>query len=810
MKQDLNLFFRHLLHSKVISGINVFGLVIGILSALFILEYVYYERSYDSHHEHAEDIYRLAYNRYDADDKVMWETANSFFPAGDWLKDNYSEVMDQARIVPKHNLTIHYTDEQGNKVYFSEPRAFYGTASMFDVFTIPLLQGDYKGLENTFTVAISEAAAQKYFGATNPIGKVLKVNGEEDYTVCCVYEDMPRNSIIRTDFLFSMETMYYFRPRLRTVWGYDYGTTYLQMKPGVDVKTFADEALVRMVADNYKARLDRQNQRDVFYLQALREIHLTSNIEYESVPAGNGKIITILWGFALFLLIVAWINYVNITSAQSVDRAKEIGIKRINGSSRFKIVGQFISEAFILNVACLCLTLLLFGALNPLYRSVIGIGDFSLFHYSDFLSTALVVFVLGIIASCIYPALILQSYSPIAVLRGKFKHSKDGIFFRKSMITLQFIISIILLSGTTIAKRQANHLQEKDMGVNYTQSIVISTPQTGEEQGIIYKRLLSLKNEILRMPQIEDYTFSSDVPLREIETWIGFRRKGFDNSDNNGYFQLAVDDHFVDFYDIKILAGRAFYEGESSESGSIILNLKAIERMGVADPEKAVNTVVIRGNEEYKVVGVTNDFHYMSIKNEPVPTVITLNDPPKKFLCLKVSTQANEELPQVISQLEGMYTVAFPDQPFNYYLLDDKAKMDLKPDKTFSFVFGLFSILAILIAIVGIIGLILITIDHRIKEIGVRKTLGATLGNVTQLLLKEISIQFVIAIFIAIPLAWYGFENWFLASYIHQIDISIGLFVFPIILLMSIIYLVIYAIAHNTFKVEVSKVLQNE
>lgn len=810
MKQDLNLFFRHLMRSKVISGINVFGLVIGILSALFILEYVYYERSYDSHHEHAEDIYRLAYNRYDADDKVMWETANSFFPAGDWLKDNYSEVIDQARITPKHNITVHYTDEQGNKVYFSEPRAFYGTTSMFDVFAIPLLQGDNKGLDNAFTVAISAAAAHKYFGMTNPIGKVLKVNGNEDYTVCCVYEDIPRNSIIRTDFLFSMETMYHFRPGLRTIWGYDYGTTYLQMQPGTDQKTFTDGALVKMVADNYKARLDRQNQRDVFYLQALRDIHLTSNIEYETVPAGNGKIISILWGFALFLLIVAWINYVNITTAQSVDRAKEIGVKKINGASRFKIINQFISEAFVLNIACLCLTLLLFWVLNPLYRSVIGIGSFNLFHYSDFLTTALGIFVLGIFTSCIYPALILQSYKPISVLRGKFKHSRDGIFFRKSMITLQFMISIILLSGTTIAKRQANHLQEQDMGVDYSRSIVISTPQTGEKQGIIYQRLLSLKNEILRIPGIVDYTFNSDVPLREIETWIGFRRKGFDNSDNNGYFHLAVDDHFINFFDIDIIAGRSFYEGETSASGSIILNLKAIERMGVADPDKAVNTIVIRGDKEFKVVGVTNDFHYMSIKNDPVPTVITLNNPPKRFLCLKLSAQANDKLSPIISQLEDIYTAAFPDQPFNYYLLDDKVEMDLKPDKTFSFVFGLFSILAILIAIVGMIGLILITVEQRMKEIGVRKTLGATLGNITKLLLKEVTVQFIIAIFIAIPLAWYGFQNWFLASYIHHIAINIGIFVLPIIILVLIIYVVIYAIAINTFKVEVSKVLQNE
>lgn len=807
---NLKLFYRNLKRDKLISIINVVGLVTGLLSALFILEYVYYERSYDSHHTNAGNIYRLAYNRYDGGGKMMWETANSFFPAGGWLKDNYTEVVNQARITPNYNITISCTDAAGNKVFFNETKAFYGTASMFEVFTIPLVQGSDKGLDQPFTVAISQRAAQKYFGSGNPIGKQLKVNGKDVYTVCAVYENVPSNSIIKTDFLFSMETFYHFRPNLRTNWGYDYGTTYLQLKPGTDYLAFSETAFPKMIEENYKSRLDLVNQRDVFYLQPLRDIHLTSNIEYETEPPGNGTIITILWGFAIFLLVVAWINYVNLMTARAIERAQEIGIRKVNGASRWTLISQFLREALLFNVICLILTMLLFVVLNPLFQSVTNIGDFNLFQYPDFIVTGLVVFFIGIAASCIYPALILQSYQPVAVLKGKLKNSKDGIFFRKGLVTLQFIISVVLLCGTFVAKTQANYLLEKEMGINYQKSLVISAPRTGEDRPELFMKLLAFKDKLMQIPEVSDFTFTSDVPGREIETWFGCRRKGYDQSDNNGYFRIMVDDRFIDFYNVKVLAGRKFRENETQEHKTILMNLKAIERAGYASPEEAVDKIVISGNNELQIVGVVDDFHYKSIKNEPVPTVITLDDNGKKFLTLKFNHGTAQNIASVLPVLENIYTESFPEQPFEYFLLDDLIRSDLKSDKTFSFVFGLFSGLAILIAVIGIAGLILITINQRMKEIGIRKALGSELFDVSKLLVKEVSFQIILAVLIAIPLAWFGYQHWFLNTYIHRIDLNIWMFALPVILLFSIIVMVIHLITANAFRMNLSQVLQNE
>lgn len=806
---NLKLFYRNLKRDKLITIINVVGLVTGILSALFILEYVYYERSYDSHHEHADNIYRIAYNRYQGD-KLLWETANCFFPTGKWMKDNYSEVVNHARITPKYHITVSHVDEAGNKVFYNELKAYYGTSSMFEVFTIPLFQGTKTCLEQPFTVAISKRAAKRYFGESDPIGKTLRVNGNEDYTVSGVYENVPKNSILKTDFLFSMETEYHRKPWLHTNWGYDYGTTYLQLKPEINYVEFCNKAFPAMIAANYKDRLDAQNKSDVFYLQPLRDIHLTSNIEYETEPPGNGKIITILWGFSIFLLIVAWINYVNLMTARSIERAREIGVRKVNGASKISLMLQFLGEAFFFNLLCLFITIVLFFLLNPLFKEVTHIGNFNLFGQASFLSTSLIVFSIGIVASCVYPAFILQSYKPVAVLKGKFKSSGDGILFRKGLVTMQFIISVVLLCGTMVASRQANFLMEKEMGVDYKRSLVISAPRTGEEQEYLYNKLLLLKDKIMQLPEVEDFTFSSDVPGQEIENWFGCKRKGYDNNDHNGYFQIAVDDQFIDFYDVELLAGRTFRKGEKHEQGNILMNVKAIERLGYPKPEEAVDKIVVSRNNELRIIGVVDDFHYKSVKTDPVPTVITLDDQRKKFLTLKFVDGSGSTIASLLPKLERMYGESFPDQPFDYFLLDDKMRIDLKPDKTFSFVFALFSGLAIMIAVIGIVGLVFITINQRMKEIGIRKALGSELGDVSKLLMKEVAGQVIFAVIIAIPLAWYGYQHWFLDTYIHRINLNFWMFFLPVLLLFSIIFLVIHLIAAKAFRLNLSEVLQYE
>ncbi len=805
----LKIFIRNQRKQKVISAINMAGLTIGILSSLFILEYVFFERSFDSYHEKGSRICRIVYDRYQ-NEKIQWKTANSFFPSGKWLKENYSEVEDWAVISRKYNITVTAENSVGDKVFFNEEKTYYATSSLFHLFTIPLVQGSQSCLDHPNTVAISERMAKRYFGNDSPLGKVLMVDSSEKYTVTAVYRNIPANSHLKTDFLFSLSTFTSSRQWLFTNWGYDYFHTYILLAPGVNHFEFCKRAMPDMVAKNYLADLEATQSRDEFFLQPLPDIHLHSNIEYETEPPGNPKIMNILFGFAIFLLVVAWINYINLMTAQSMERAREIGIKKINGAKKISLIRQFLVEAFLFNAGCLGVTLALFFLINPIFRSITNIHDFNLFAYKGFIWAGLLIFFTGIIASSIYPALILSSYNPVAVLKGKFKNTAQGLLFRKGLITVQFIISIVLLIGTLVTFQQASFLMKKEMGVNYNSSLVIRAPRTADNQETQAHKLFLFKNRALELPEVTDFTFTSDIPGQEINNWFSGRRKGFDRNDNKAYFHIAADDQFMDFYNIKVLAGRKFHKNELASQQTILMNKLAMERFGYSNPEEAINKVMVRNNREWLIVGVVDDFHYKSIKTEPVPTIISLSDGQKTFLTLKLNDMQPGSFASLVPKLRTLYEDIFPDQPFDYFSLDNKMMMDLKPDKTFASVFTLFSLLAIFIAVIGIIGLILITINQNLKELGIRKALGAEVGNVAELLSKQLMLQFIVAFVLAIPLSYYGYKHWFLSTYIYHIDMNIWFFAAPVLVLSVIIFSVILILAAKVFRMNLREILQYE
>lgn len=804
----LKIFFRNQKNHKVISAINLAGLTIGILSSLFIFEYVFYERSFDGYHEKGERVCRISYDRYQ-DGKLLWETANSFYPIGKWLTENYTEVEDWATIVRKFNISVSYENSVGNKVFYNEAKTYYASNSLFNLFTIPLVEGVAGCIEQPNTVAISQRAAKRYFGNENPLGKVLVVDNSEQYTVTAVYKNIPANSCLKSDFLFSLVTYTNPRPRLNNEWRGDFFHNYLLLAPGVDCNAFCDRAMPELIKNNYEDIIGPQNIKDVYHFIPIPNLHLTSDIEYETEPPGNEKTTNILFWFALFLLAVAWINYVNLVTARSLERAREIGIKKINGALKRLLISQFLCEAVFFNLICLAFTLLLFSGLNPFFKRIANIQDFNLFEYPGFIRTALAVLALGTLISGTYPAWVLSSFKPIAVLKGRFKNTTQGLSFRKGLVTVQFVISIALLIGTLVTFRQASYLLEKDMGVSYESGLVVRAPRLDEDTPSKMRKMMLFKNRVLEMPAVSDFTFSSDIPGEEIHHFFGGYRKGMTTNEMQAFFSITVDPRFNEFYRIRFLAGRDFFPEETYENKTIILNKLAIERFGFFSPEEAVNQIIIRGRDEWEIVGVVDDFYFKSIKNEPVPTIMTLNDGPKTFLTLRV-TNESESLASVISNLQTTYGDIFPGQPFEYFSLDDKMRLDLKPDKTFAVVFTLFSILAIFIAVIGIVGLVLITINQNVKELGIRKALGAEITDVSKLLSSQLLLQFVAGIFIAIPLSYYGYKNWFLSSYINHIQLDWWFFAVPIALLSGVIAFVVITLAHRVFRMNLREVLQYE
>jgi len=806
---SLKIFVRNLKKNKFISAINLLGLTIGTLSSLLIFEYVFYERSFDHYHEKGSQVCRIVYNRYQ-NEKLQWKTANSFFPCGKWLKDNYPEVLDWAVISRKFNIAVSYENPAGDKVFYNEAKTYYASSSLFNLFTIPLVQGTPSCLDKPNTVAVSERTSQKYFGKESALGKLVTVNNSESYTVTAVYRNIPANSHLQTDFLFSLTTITAARKDLFTNWGDDYFNSYILLAPGVNHEEFCKRAMPDMIAKNYLDGLIAFHSRDEFSLQPIPEIHLHSNLEYETEQPGNPVIMDILFGFAIFLLVVAWINYINLTTAQSMERAREIGIKKINGAPKMVLIGQFLSEAFLFNLLSLIITLTIFSLINLSFKEITNIHDFSLFSHKGFVRTGLLVFFSGVIISSIYPALVLSSYKPGAVLKGKFKHSVQGQMIRKSLVAVQFVISIVLLTGTIVTYRQALFLMNKEMGVDFKSSLVIRAPRTSDNLETRNNKFMLFKNRALELPEVADFTFTSDVPGQEINSWYGGRRKGFDGSDDKFYFQIAGDDRFMDFYKIKVLAGRKFHKNESSSQHTILMNRSAIERLGYTKPEDAVNQVLVAGNTEMLIVGVVDDFYYKSIKTEPVPTVITMDDNIKTFLTFKLRNMQAASYSSLASKLRPLYENIFPGQPFEYFSLDDSIRMDLKPDKTFASVFIIFAALAILIAVIGILGLILITVNHSMKELGIRKALGAEVLDMSGLLSKQLLAEFIAALLIAMPLSYYGYKHWFLYSYIHHINLDIWIFVVPVFIMSAVICLVIFLLSARVFLMKVTEVLKYE
>lgn len=806
----LKMFFRNLKKQKLISAINLFGLTLGILSSLFIFEYVFYERSFDGFRDNGSRVCRVAYDRYQYG-KLQWRTANSFYPTGSWLKEHYSEVEDWAVLVRKYNITAGCENLAGDQLLFNEAKSYYATNSLFQMFSIPIIEGSNLSLERPNTVAISQRAAIKYFGKENPIGRLLIVNSTEKYTVTAIFEDIPANSHLQTDLLFSMPSFVSTRQNLNTNWRGDLFHTYIQLAEGVDHKAFCSRAFPDMIAQNYLTALNASQTRDEYYLQPICDIHLHSNIEYETEPPGNLKTTNILFGFALFLLLVAWINYINLVTALSIDRAREIGIKKINGASPLRLVKQFLAEAFLFNMACLVTTIFLYFLLNPIFKKITGIADFNLFSHPGFVWLGSIIFLSGILLSSIYPALVLSSYQPVVVLKGKYKNSAGGILFRKGLVTVQFVISILLLIGTLVTVNQASFLMKKEMGINYASSLVVRAPRTADQPQERMNKLMLFKNSTLEMAEVKDFTFTSDIPGQEISNFFSGRRKGFDTNDNKAYFAINADNHFLDYYRIKLLAGRNFYKEESYAQRTVLINKLAMERLGYVNPEDAVNKVIVKGaDQDWTIIGIVDDFYFKSIKTAPVPTVITLQDPSKIYLTLQLSTHLPVTTASLISKLKSQYESVFPGQPFEYFFLDDKILLDLKPDRTFGSVFSIFSLLAILIAVVGIIGLILITIQQNRKEMGIRRILGAEIGDVSALLSRQILHQFILASCLAIPLSWYGYDHWFLIGYLHHIELSIWHFVVPMVIMLVVGLSVILLLAFRVFSMKPSEVLKYE
>lgn len=807
---QFKLFIRNLKRNRVLSVINIFGLVLGMLSTVLILEYVAYEKSYDSHHKNADNVYRIAYDRY-KNGELMWETSYSFAPMPYYLKDNFEEVVNSFQMRRNYNANFSYLDANNQLINFNEEKTYFSTGSIFEVLSIPLLQGDKNCLDEPGTIAISQRAAEKYFGSENPIGKQLRLNFREPYTVTAIFETFPHNTHFRTDFILTLRNMYDRNPDLINNWNREGFYNYIQLRPDTDPEAFFNKAFPLMIKEHKEDWLSSRSMSDIYYLQRLSDIHLNSNIENEMEIPGSKTAVKVLFVFSIFFIIIAWINYINLISARAVERAKEVGVKKICGSSKFALTLQFMVETLWFNALTLGITIALFFLINPYFKDLTKIGDFNMFTFKNYTWYFLLFLMVGIGMSGLYSAFVLTAIQPVQIIKGKYIKTRSALLFRKGLVTFQFAVSLVLFIGTIVTFIQLNHLMEQEIGVNYSQKLAIKSPRPAGDNNEHYQKLEVFKQKIKTLPSVLDACIMSDVFGHEVQNGFGGYKKGANQADMTAHFRINADNNFIDFLEIRLIAGENYRETDLPESNKIILTESSMRRFGFTDPHKAVGQTIVRhNNQEYQIIGITENFQYKSVKVESVPYVISNFNEAKNYLVLSTRLMDNSTQKQLLEECESIYARLFSDAPFEYHFLEDNMANDLKPDRTFVQVFSLFSVQAIIIAVLGVLGLLIIMINQTMKQIGVRKVLGAQQGNIFRILAQTLLPEFALGMLIGLPTAFYIFNNLFLNAYVHRISLQWYYFIVPVFSLLILFGAIVMVQSTRAYQASVVSVLHEE
>ncbi len=680
---------------------------------------------------------------------------------------------------PFSEMTIKEPASVSRLETYIETKVFYAESSFLRMFTFPLIQGSpEKALENPHTAVISESSARKYFGKENPMGEMIILTntfGKQLFQITGVAQDVPENSHLKFDFLLSYKTLIQLRPQAAHYWGWNYFFTYVLLSPEADPQS------LQLALDEYIERHDLHGKdyKRKFLLQPLKKIHLYSNLRYEPETVGNARTVAFLTIIALFILIIAWTNYVNLSTARSITRAKEVGIRKVLGSRRIQLVRQFLSESALLNILALIAASILVKFFLPFFNRLTGK---SLSLSSAFSSSAwiwLVVSILfGTALSAVYPALVLSAYAPESMIKGKFSRSSRGVNFRKMMVTLQFAISIILIVGTLTVYKQLRYMQNKDLGIQIEQAMAVRIPGN---YAYSTDRVNRFKQVLLGYPTVKAVTASSSIPGKDYSNAAsGIRPQASNPEDGKRCFFISVDYDTFNFYGNNLAAGRMFSDAFGTDSKAVILNEEAAKLFGYESPEQALNQKIFLGGlgqEIREVIGVVKNYHHKSLKDNLQPILFTLTegDPNGRhnYLSLKID---GRDIDQTIAQVKNIWDEIYIDAPFEYFFLDESFNNLYKADRQFGGVFGLFALLSVFISCLGLFGLAAFLSEQRTKEIGIRRVLGATSSGIVYLLSKEFGKWVLVSNLIAWPISYFAMNKW-LQNFAFRIDLGIWTFI---------------------------------
>lgn len=791
-KNYLRTTIRTISKNKVYSGLNILGLALGIAAFLFILQYVWYERSYDKFHSNHEDLYRVRYQIFRGG-KLEVDCAAAVPRVGPFMKEKMPEVRDYARAYPTSGVVTY------ENVRYWEKRMHIADRSFLEIFDFPLVVGSISPFADPNTAIITEQTAQKYFKGVDPIGKTLEIDGEFHVEVVGVAKDVPDNSHIKFDLLISYETL---NNRTRnedgnaaseTAWGWYDFNTYVLLQSGTDPKDF-DARFREYLWEEQGKRFEERNFHNDFPLQPITDIHLYSNLLQESEPdeQGDGDAVAFLVIIAFFILLIAWVNYINLSTARSIERAREVGVRKTLGATRGQLVNQFLAESFFLNLFALAIALgivtLGIGAFNRLTGSSLNLAFLT--DVTFWLSVGGVLIIGSLIAG-LYPAFVLSSYRPVTVLKGKMSGNQTGHFLRKGLVIFQFAASATLIASTIIVYQQLAHMKKIDLGFDMMETLVIRGPEVFAVDSLFESTSKAFKEELSNKASIAHVAASSNVPGDEIFWTNGIKRQEASDDQFKIIYNAGVDYNYFDTYKIDVVAGRNYGPAFSTDTAALILNEAGIKYLGFQNNEAAVGQQVTFWGRPHTLVGVVADYNQMSAKAEVAPIAFPLTLGASNYYTLKL---AGGNYQSTFNDVQNMYESFFPGNPFDYFFLDQFYNRQYDNERKFSRVFTLFAGFAIFVACLGLFGLSSFNTLNRSKEIGIRKILGASVPNIVQLLSREFLWLVLIANLVAWPAIYLLMNSW-LDNFANRISLGVSVFI------TSALVVLIIALATVSYKI---------
>jgi putative ABC transport system permease protein len=759
-KNYIKIAWRNIRSNKLFSFINIFGLAIGIACCSIIYLYLNFEMSYDKYHQNSDRIYRVTTILKDP------KKADHFAPSSPTMavriKTNFPEVSKYFRMNESKSM-IAYGEK---KIY--DTRIKYADSTFFDFFTFKPVEGQTKNaLTNPYTIVLTQSTAKKYFGTQKAVGKLLQLGDTVNLTVTAVIQDIPLNTHFITDAFISRSTLNELKKNDSTWvrdheenWFYCDSYSYILLNKNVDYKKL--EPKINAMMDREMAEIRKQVGMSFnIKLQPLTDIHLKSNLDAEIKDNKNSDIvyIYIFIGAALLILLIACCNFINLSTARSLNRSKEIGLRKVIGATRTQLIAQFLGESLVFSTIATVISILLVLLALPVFNNFLGTEikmDFSLV-----IVYIVLIIIIGLLAG-LYPALLMSSFKPIQSLKGKVSHGFSDIIFRKSLVVFQFTIAIVLIISTTLILQQLSFIQNRNIGIKKDQIVSIELKSGDVEKAAV------ILEELKRNPNVINGTVNS-FSFKGVSN-ITMLPEGFAENEMTSSAVFTVDENFIDTYEIEMVEGRKFSkEFPTDEKEAFIVNEAAVKEFNWKTPKGAIGKKIGWGGlKDGKVIGVMKDFNYASLHENIKPLVIHIFPQWASNISLKLKS---DNMMSTMTEIESTWKKTAVHSPFKYNFNEENFNSLYQSEINMRSVLSAFTFLSVLVACLGLFGLASFSIKQRFKEIGIRKVLGSSTSAIVQLISKDFLKLVIISFLIAAPIAWYGMNKW-LQDYAYKININ--------------------------------------